>query len=117
MNHREQAINQDLQILADAYRLGHIQRPEYRARRRHVLAGWQAIGDPPAAAPAGPPADTAAAAPAADRHRAPPPGVSVPVAGGTRGYRYGIAVLLLALLLVAGLVFAGVTPQLPSLAS
>lgn len=118
MNHREQAINQDLQILADAYRLGHIQRPEYRARRRHVLAGWQAIGDQPAAPPAVLPAAPAVAAQAAaGRHREPPVAVSVPPASGARGYRYGIAVVLLALLLVAGLAFAGAAPRLPLLAS
>ncbi|WP_439641024.1 hypothetical protein [Nevskia sp.] len=116
MNHREQAINQDLQILADAYRLGHIQRPEYRARRRQVLAGWQAIGDQPAAASVVLPDVSAVALQAADRHREPPPLVSAPSASGARGYRYGIAVVLLALLLVAGLAFAGATPPLPVLA-
>ena len=45
MNDRERAVNQDLQILGDAYRLGQIQREEYRARRRHVLAGLRASDD------------------------------------------------------------------------
>lgn len=45
MNDRERAVNQDLQILGDAYRLGQIQREEYRARRRHVLAGLRASND------------------------------------------------------------------------
>jgi len=45
MNDRERAVNQDLQILGDAYRLGQIQREEYRARRRHVLAGLRSGSD------------------------------------------------------------------------
>lgn len=45
MNDRERAVNQDLQILGDAYRLGQIQREEYRARRRHVLAGLRSSND------------------------------------------------------------------------
>lgn len=46
MNDRERSVNRDLQILGDAYRLGQIQREEYRARRRHVLATLTAGGDP-----------------------------------------------------------------------
>lgn len=45
MNDRERAVNQDLQILGDAYRLGQIQREEYRARRRHVLSGLRSSND------------------------------------------------------------------------
>ncbi|WP_293371309.1 hypothetical protein [Nevskia sp.] len=45
MSDRLHAVNQDLQILGDAYRLGQIQRDEYRARRRHVLAALRSGGD------------------------------------------------------------------------
>jgi hypothetical protein len=45
MNDRERAVNQDLQILGDAYRLRQIRRDEYRLRRRHVLAGLRARDD------------------------------------------------------------------------
>jgi hypothetical protein len=45
MNDRERAVNQDLQILGDAYRLDQIRRDEYRVRRRHVLAGLRASQD------------------------------------------------------------------------
>lgn len=45
MNDRQRAVNQDLQTLGDAYRLGQIQRDEYRLRRRHVLAGLRAGDD------------------------------------------------------------------------
>ncbi len=38
MNEREGAVNQDLQVLGDAYRLGQIAAAEYRMRRRNVLA-------------------------------------------------------------------------------
>ena len=37
MTERERAINKDLHVLDEAYRLGRITRVEYRARRRRVL--------------------------------------------------------------------------------
>jgi len=58
MNERERAVNQDLQTLGDAYRLGQIRRDDYRARRRRVLASLKVVeGDttrqPPRAGRAG----------------------------------------------------------------
>lgn len=43
MNERERAVNQDLQTLGDAYRLGQIRRDDYRARRRRVLASLKVV--------------------------------------------------------------------------
>jgi hypothetical protein len=37
VNRQENAINESLCTLDEAYRLGHITRDEYRARRRHVI--------------------------------------------------------------------------------
>lgn len=49
---RERAVNDDLQALADAYRLGQIPREEYRARRRRVLEGYAERAVAAAATPA-----------------------------------------------------------------
>jgi|GEM_PF-597206 len=38
MSQGEQAVNDDLRALGDAYRLGQIARAEYRSRRRHLLS-------------------------------------------------------------------------------
>ncbi len=100
MNDRLRAVNQDLQILGDAYRLGQIQRDEYRARRRHVLAALRSGGD----------ADTTRkslpAGPAAARPRA-PQSSSPPAAAPTRPAAPSIAWKYWALFGIGMLVVAG----------
>lgn len=38
MTDQERAVNQQLHLYGEAYRMGHMSREEYRARRRHVLS-------------------------------------------------------------------------------